>query len=74
MRDLSTLTFHPTAEKIVELICEKTQNTNPQFFRIMVNYYLAKMAATMRVKILTKDRGLIPVNFYGINLGITGIG
>jgi hypothetical protein len=32
------------------------------------------MAATMRVQIKTKDRGNIPVNFYGINLGISGIG
>jgi len=28
----------------------------------------------MRVSISTKDRGDIPVNFYGINLGISGIG
>lgn len=74
MRDLSKLTFHPTTEKIVELLCEKTQNTNPQFFRMMVCYYVCKMASTMRVQIKTKDRGNIPVNFYGINLGISGIG
>ena len=74
MRDLSTLTFHPTAEKIVDLLCEKTQNTNPKFFRVMVSYYLAKVASSMRVKILTKDRGKIPINLYAINLGISGIG
>jgi hypothetical protein len=74
MRDLSTLTFHPTAEKIVDLLCEKTQNTNPQFFRIMVCYYICKMAASMRAQIITKDRGVLPVNFYGVNLGISGSG
>ncbi len=74
MRDLATLTFHPTAEKIVNLLCEKTQNTNPKFFRIMVCYYICKMAASMRVKVLSKDRGKIPVNLYAINLGISGIG
>ena len=74
MRDLSKLTFHPTTEKIVELLCEKTQNSNPQFFRMMVCYYICKMAATMRVHINTKDRGKIPVNFYGINLGLSGTG
>lgn len=74
MRDLEKLTFHPTTEKIVDLLCEKTQNSNPQFFRMMVCYYVCKMAATMRVHIKTKDRGDIPVNFYGINLGISGIG
>jgi len=74
MRDLSKLTFHPTTEQIVELLCEKTQNSLPQFFRMMVCYYVCKMAATMRVHIKTKDRGDIPINFYGINLGISGIG
>lgn len=74
MKDFSKLTFHPTAEKMVELLCEKTQNSNPQFFRMMVCYYICKMAATMRVSINTKDRGKIPVNFYGINLGVSGIG
>ena len=74
MRDLSALTFHPTTEKIVALLCERTQNTKPQFFRMMVCYYVCKMAATMRVVINTKDRGTIPVNYYGINLGVSGIG
>lgn len=74
MRDLSTLTFHPTAEKIVGILCQKTQNTNPKFFRILLSYYLAKMAAMMRVKIATRDRGEIPVNLYAINLAPSGIG
>lgn len=74
MRDLSTLKFHPIAEQIVDLLCEKTQNSNPQFFRMMVCYYICKMASTMRVTIDTKDRGEIPVNFYGINLSISGSG
>lgn len=74
MRDLNSLKFHPTAEKMVDILCEKTQNYNPQFFRMMVCYYICKMAATMRVHIKTKERGSIPVNFYGINLGISGIG
>ena len=74
MKDLSTLKFHPMMEKIVNLLCEKTQNTNPKFFRIMVCYYFCKMAATMRVKVISKDRGKIPINLYAINLGISGIG
>jgi hypothetical protein len=74
MRDFSKLSFHPTTEKIVDLLCEKTQNSNPQFFRMMACYYVCKMAATMRVQINTKDRGKIPVNFYGVNLGTSGIG
>ena len=74
MRDLTTLTYHPTCEKIVQLLCEKTQNSNPQFFRIMICYYICKMAASMRVKVKTLDRGDIPINFYGINLSVSGSG
>jgi hypothetical protein len=74
MRDLSTLEFHPTSEKIVKILCKKTQNQNPMFFRILLNYYLTKIAAMMRVKIATRDRGEIPINLYAINLAPSGQG
>jgi len=74
MREFDTLTFHPTTEKIVEILCKKTQNKNPNFFRILLSYYLAKVAASMRVKIATMDRGEIPVNLYAINLASSGQG
>jgi len=74
MRDLNSLTFHPVAEKIVEVLCKKTQNINPKFFRILTSYYLAKITAMMRVKIATRDRGDIPVNTYAINLASSGHG
>jgi hypothetical protein len=74
VRDLQTLTFHPTAEKIVDILCKKTQNTNPMFFRVLISYYLAKITAMMRVKIATQDRGEIPVNLYAINLAPSGQG
>ena len=74
MRDLTTLTFHPTAEKIVDILCKKTQNNNPDFYRILLSYYLSKIAATMRVKIATRDRGEIPVNSYVIDLASSGHG
>ena len=72
MRDLDKLDFHPTFEKIVDVLCKKTQNDNKEFFRINLCYYLAKIAATMRVKIGTKDRGDIPVNLYALNLQPSG--
>ena len=74
MRDFKALTFHPTTEKIVEILCKKTQNDNPDFFRVLLSYYLSKMAATMRVKIATKDRGEIPINSYVIDLASSGHG
>lgn len=66
--------FHPLVEQIVEVICEKTQNANPQFFRLLVNYHLTKMASMMRVGLKTLDRGLIPVNMYAVNLAPSGLG
>lgn len=74
MRDFDSITFHPTSEKIVEILCKKTQNNNPEFFRILLSYYLAKVTASMRVKIATKDRGEIPINLYAINLASSGHG
>lgn len=74
MKDLSTVAYHPTSEKIVDVLCKKTQSTSPLFFRVLVSYYLCKVAATMRAKIGTHDRGKIPVNCYAINLATSGFG
>lgn len=74
MRDFDSLTFHPTTERIVEILCNKTQNDNPEFFRINLSYYLGKITASMRVKLATQDRGEIPVNIYAINLAPSGYG
>ena len=74
MKDLTQLKFHQTTEKIVEVICKKTQNLNPHFFRILVNYHLTKLASMMRVNIVTQDRGTIPINLYAINLAQSGAG
>lgn len=72
MRELDTLTFHPTAEKIVKILCQKTQIKNPVFFRILVTYYIARAAAMMRVKIATKFAGTLPVNVFALNLAPSG--
>jgi len=74
MRDFDGLTFHPATEKVVDILCMKVQNDNPEFFRVVFTYYLAKLAATMHVKVATKDRGEIPINLYAINLAESGHG
>lgn len=74
MKDLNTVQYHPIAEKLVSILCEKTQNPNPLFFRVLVAYYLSKMAATMRCSIKTLDRGVVPVNVYACNLAPSGFG
>ena len=74
MKDLSTIAHHPVSEQLAQILCQKTQNTNPLFFRILVGYYWCKLASFMRCNIATKDRGNIPVNMYAINLATSGYG
>jgi len=74
MYDLRLVPYHPLSEKLVDILCKKTQNDNPQFFRIMVAYYFAKLASMQRTVINTHDRGEIPVNIYALNLAPSGYG
>tara|TARA_B110000259_G_scaffold160310_1_gene183769 strand:+ start:1409 stop:3532 length:2124 start_codon:yes stop_codon:yes gene_type:complete len=66
--------FHPIQEKLVNILCEKTQNTNPLFFRISVSYYFATVAAMMRANVATLDGGDVPINMYTVNLSTSGSG
>ena len=68
MIDLKGVTHHPAIEEIVEVLCNKTQNTDKGFFRAEVAFFLGKMASCMRTVIVTKDRGEIPVNIYDLGL------
>ena len=48
MIDLTGVQHHPAIDEIVEVLCNKTQNTDRGFFRTEVSYFLAKMASNMR--------------------------
>lgn len=74
MLDLSGVKPNPAIEEIVDVLCAKTQNEDRTFFRMMVVYFMAKMAASQRAVISTKDRGDIPVNMYVLNLATSGYG
>lgn len=74
MIDLSGAQHHVTIEEIVDVLCNKTQNTDRGFFRVAVAYFLAKMASCQRATIVTKDRGEIPVNMYTLALATSGYG
>jgi hypothetical protein len=74
MKDLDTIQHHKISEELAQILCQKTQNTNPLFFRILVGYYWCKLASFMRCDIQTKDRGVIPVNMYALNLATSGYG
>ena len=67
-------TYHPLSEKMVDILVRKVNNNNRHFFRILVAYYLSKVASMMRCNIQTNDRDVVPVNTYVLNLMISGTG
>lgn len=74
MLPVNQMPYHPTAEQLVQILCNRTQNTEPLFFRVLVGYYFAVVASQMRCIIGTPDRGDIPVNVYALNLSPSGTG
>ena len=74
MKTYAEMEFNSTAERLVQILCEKTQNDNPLFFRVLVAYYFSMVASMMRCTIDTPDRGPIPVNLYALNLSPSGTG
>lgn len=74
MKKFEGLDLHPLSEEIVDLLVERTQTDDRNFFRILTAYQLSKIPAMMQVKVDSPDRGTIPINFYGINLAPSGHG
>jgi len=74
MKTFEEMAYHPKSEELVEVLCNKTQNSNPLFFRVLVGYYFGVVASMMRAAIATHDRGDIPVNIYALNLSTSGSG
>lgn len=74
MKTVEEMEFFPLQEQIVDIIVKKTQKKNHGVFRILVAYYLTKMASMMRTNLDAKGIGVVPINFYGINLSASGTG
>jgi hypothetical protein len=74
MKTFDEMEYNPTSEKLVSILCNKTQNSNPLFFRVLTGYYFCLIASMMRTTIATHDRGDIPVNMYALNLSTSGSG
>lgn len=72
--DLTKVKDAPVIEEIVDVLCNKTQNTDRGFYKVEVAYFLAKMASAMRASIMTKDRGRVPINIYALCLASSGFG
>lgn len=66
--------YNPLVEEIVNILVNKTQNQNREFFRLQTNFFLTLIPSSLNIKINSKLTGKIPVNFYGVNLAPSGIG
>lgn len=73
MKSFEEMEYHPTAEKLVNVLRDRTQRDDSLFFRIMVAYYFSMSAAQMRCNI-NMPTGEIPVNMYALNLAPSGYG
>lgn len=74
MKSFEDMDYHQKTEEIVKILCERTQNDNPLFFRVLVGYYWGLVASMMRCSIDTPDRGEVPINIYALNLSTSGSG
>lgn len=73
--DYDNLRFHPVSEKLVDILCTKTQNEERLFFRVLLGYYWGVVAAQMRAEITGwTSKGAIPINVYALNLSPSGTG
>lgn len=74
MIDLTGVKHNPVLEELVDVLCNKTQNNDRNFFRAEVAFFLGKVASNMRAYLCTKDRGEIPINIYTLALATSGFG
>lgn len=74
MLPIADMPYHPTSEKLREILNQKTQSENDLFYRVLIAFQFCVMASQMRCTIKTPDRGIIPVNMYALNLATSGAG
>ena len=74
MKPVSEMAYHPMSEQVVDILCTKTQNQERLFFRVVLAYYWAQIASSMRAEIHGFDRGSLPINIYALNLSPSGTG
>ena len=74
MNEFCSDTHHPFIEEVTEVLSHRTQNKDKPFFRILAAYYLFTVASSMGARLVTQERGEIPVNGYAIALSVSGAG
>ena len=72
--DTSQYKHHPAIEQLTQLLCNRTQNFDEPYFRVLVASSITNLASDMRVTLSTEDRGEVPVNMYALALAPSGYG
>ncbi len=75
LKDLNEVAYHPTSEKILDVLRKKTQNTESDlYFRVLTSFFFAQMSSSMRAHIKTPHRGTLPINIFACCLAQSGAG
>ena len=75
LKPLEEMDFHPTSNKIVKILRNKTQNVESDlYFHVLSAFFFAQMASSMRAEVVTLDRGKLPINVYACGLMTSGAG
>ena len=74
MKSFEDMEYNPLSEKVVNILGVKTQCEDLLFFRVMFGFYLTQIASSMRAKVNTPDRGIIPINMYALCTASSGFG
>ena len=61
-------------QELTDLLCHRTGNVNRDFFQAEIAYFLGLIPSSMRCKINSPERGILPVNIYSIGLATSGFG
>ena len=69
-----SLEHHKSSEELVKVLTDRTQVDEPLFFRLMVGYHFAMVAASMRTLIRMPEGNTVPVNMYCLNLAPSNFG
>ena len=72
--DTSKYSHHPAITQLTNLLCNRTQNFDEPYFRVLVASMITNLASDMRAKLLTEDRGEVPINMYALALAPSGYG
>lgn len=65
---------HLAMQELTDLLCHRTGQVNRDFFQAEVAYFLGLVPSSMRCKIKSPERGVLPVNIYSIGLATSGFG